>query len=69
MEMTIEQLIVLYGRGIRNFKIIQKGEILHLYGATNRYYYKQMTEYWTAKRSGMEIKSQITVVKEETVVR
>ena len=54
-----------HSRGIRNFKIIQKGEILHLYGITDRYYYKQMAEYWTAKKSGMEIKSQITVVKEE----
>jgi hypothetical protein len=55
--------------GIKNFKIIQKGETLYLYGTTNRYYYKQLAEYWTAKRSGMGIKSQITVVKEETVVR
>ena len=49
--------------GIKNFKIIQKGDILHLYGTTNRYYFKQMAEYWTAKRSGLQINSQITVEK------
>lgn len=49
--------------GIKNFKIIQKGDILHLYGTTNRYYYKQMAEYWTAKRSGLQINSRITVEK------
>jgi hypothetical protein len=56
-------------RGVRNFEIVQKGETLYLYGTTNLYYYKQLAEYWTAKKSGMQIKSQITVVKEETVVR
>tara|TARA_R100001244_G_scaffold4764_1_gene6042 strand:+ start:393 stop:671 length:279 start_codon:yes stop_codon:yes gene_type:complete len=49
--------------GIVNFKIIQKGDILHLYGITNRWYYKQMAEYWTAKRSGLKINSRITVEK------
>ena len=49
--------------GIKNFKIIQKGDILHLYGTTKRYYFKQVAEYWTAKRSGLQIKSQITVEK------
>ena len=48
---------------IKNFKIIQKGDILHLYGTTNRWYYKQMAEYWTAKRSGLKINSRITVEK------
>ena len=61
--MTTDQITYGENKGIRNFKVIQKGEILYLYGTTSLYYYKQMAEYWTAKRSGMKIKSQITVVK------
>ena len=53
--MTTDKITYGESKGIRNFKVIQKGEILYLYGTTSLYYYKQMAEYWTAKRSGMKI--------------